>query len=239
MGRRIVAQTGGNGRRNVPELPSWSQQAGVRLSHMTVAAILLVPDMAAALADADGEPAIRRVAHAAWSGGALPTIVVTEATDAALVDALAGLPVTITRPGPDEPRVVAWFIHGQRAARSAVGEATAGLLWPIRYAWVDPETVTSLVESHGTDTERIVRPAFLGSAGFPILIPATADERLAALPNMPAGDAVDALGAAGFPCHSLELGDPGIVSDISTPRAGLPEYQGPPRPAAPTAEGLR
>ena len=206
---------------------------------MTVAAILLVPDIAAALADADGEPAIRRVAHAAWSGGALPTVVVTAATDGLLLDALAGLPVVIARTEPDEPHGVAWFIHGQRAARSAVGEATAGLLWPVRYSWVDPETVTSLVESHGADTERIVRPAFLGTTGFPILIPASADERLASSPNIPAGEAIEALVAAGFPCHVLELGDPGIVSDVSTPRASLPEYQGPPRPAASAPEGLR
>src|ERR1035437_6499673 len=45
---------------------------------MTVAAIVLVPDKAVALTDADGEPAIRRVVHSAWSGGAMPIVIVSD-----------------------------------------------------------------------------------------------------------------------------------------------------------------
>jgi CTP:molybdopterin cytidylyltransferase MocA len=203
---------------------------------MTVAAVILIPDVAAGMADADGEPAVRRVAHAAWSGGALPVVIVADDPGPALAEALAGMPVTFTRPGPDEPRGVAWFVHGLRTAQAAVGEATAALLWPIRYAWVDPETITSLVESHGGPAAQIVRPAFGGQSGFPILVPMAFTDRLAARLDLHANDAVAALIADGAEVLDLELGDPGIIYDLATPRASLPEYQGPPRPAATAAE---
>ena len=145
---------------------------------------------------------------------------------------MAGLPVILTRPGADEPRGIAWFVHGQRAALAAVSETTAGLLWPFRYAWVDPETVTSLVEAHGATPGEIVQPAWSAQPGFPILVPAAFADRLAARIELHGEEAVAALVAAGAPLRELELGDPGIVHDISTPRTGLPGYQGPPQPAA-------
>jgi CTP:molybdopterin cytidylyltransferase MocA len=203
---------------------------------MTVAAVILIPELAVGLADADGEPAVRRVAHAAWSGGALPVVIVSDDPGPALAEALAGMPVTFTRPGPDEARGVAWFVHGLRAAQAAVGEATAALLWPVRYAWVDPETITSLVESHGGPAAQIVRPAFAGQSGFPILVPMAFADRLTARFDLHANDAVAALIADGAAVMDLELGDPGIVYDLATPRASLPEYQGPPRPAAAASE---
>ena len=198
---------------------------------MTVAAIVLVPDMAVALSDVDGEPAIRRVVHAAWSGGAMPIVVVTNDTDQRLADAVAELGVTLARPGPDEPRGVAWFVNGLRAAASVVTETTAVLLWPVRYAWVDPETVTSLVEAHGVTPEAIVRPAWSGQVGFPILVPIRFEDRLLTRIGLSGHEAVEALVADAAPYRALELGDPGIVFDIATPRSDLPGYQGPPEPA--------
>ena len=199
---------------------------------MTVAAIVLAPDAVAALSDADGEPAIRRVVHAAWSGGALPIMIVAEDTDGKLAEAVAGLPAMVTRPGADEAPGIAWFVHGQRAANAAVAETTAGLLWPFRYVWVDPETVTSLVEAHGATPGEIVRPAWATQPGFPILVPVAFADRLAARITLHGGEAVAALVADGVPLRELELGDPGIVHDISTPRASLPDYQGPSQPTA-------
>jgi CTP:molybdopterin cytidylyltransferase MocA len=203
---------------------------------MTVAAIVLVPDTAAALGDADGEAAIRRVAHSAWSGGALPIVVVAEEGTGPLADAVADLPVTLARPGSDGPRGIAWFVSGERAALATVSETTAGLLWPFRHVWVDPETVTSLVEAHGVTPNAIVRPAYLGQTGFPILVPATLTERLAAQVGRHGAEAVDALITEGVPVRILELGDPGIVFDIGTPRSELPGYQGPPQPDGPSPE---
>jgi CTP:molybdopterin cytidylyltransferase MocA len=199
---------------------------------LTVAAIVLAPDAVAALSDADGEPAIRRVIHAAWSGGALPIVVVAEDDEGKLAAAIADLPVTLTRPGSDEPRGIAWFVRGQRAALAAVSETTAGLLWPYRYAWVDPETVTSLVEAHGATPGEIVRPAWSAQPGFPILVPGAFTDRLAARIELHGEEAVAALVTAGAPIREIELGDPGIVHDMSMARSALPDYQGPPHSVA-------
>ncbi len=199
---------------------------------MTVAAIVLVPDPVAACADADGEPVIRRLVHAAWSGGALPIVIVAEDAAGSIPDAVADSPVTLTRPPEGMPPGIAWFVSGQRAALAAVTETTAGLLWPFRHVWVDPETVTSLVEAHGATPEAILRPAYAGQSGFPILVPAALTERLAGHMGLHGAEAVEALIAEGVPVRVVELGDPGIVHDTATPRSGLPAYQGPPEPVA-------
>ena len=198
---------------------------------MTVAAVVIVPEPPAALAMADGEPALRRVAQAAWSGGALPTVVVAPEAPEDLRRAAADLGLTLTSPGPDEPRGIAWFVHGMRAAVAGVGETSAALLWPFRFVWVDPETVTSLVEAHGADPDAIVRATYGGQPGFPLLLPVALIDRLATLSGLHAEEAVQSLAAAGVDVRHLELGDPGIVLDISTARADLPLYQGPPEPA--------
>jgi CTP:molybdopterin cytidylyltransferase MocA len=198
---------------------------------MTVAAIVLVPDLVAALADADGEPAIRRVAHAAWAGGALPIVVVVDDPAGSLAGVLAGAPVTLAHHPQDGPPGIAWFVAGQRAALAAVAETTAGLMWPFRHAWVDPETVTSLVEAHGATPDAIARPTYAGRPGFPVLVPMALTERLAAKAGSHGAEAVAALIAEGVPDRNIELGDPGIVYDLATPRSALPGYQGPPEPA--------
>jgi CTP:molybdopterin cytidylyltransferase MocA len=194
---------------------------------LTVAAIVLVPDTAAALVDADGEPAIRRVVHAAWSGGALPIVLVVQETPGPFADAVADLPVTIAHPTAGEPPGIAWFVCGQRAAVQAVAETTAGLLWPFRHAWIDPETATSLVEAHGVTPDAVVRPTYAGQAGFPILLPTGLTERLAAHRGLHGAEAVAAVIGEGAAARLLELGDPGIVYDISSTRSSLPDYRGP------------
>jgi CTP:molybdopterin cytidylyltransferase MocA len=198
---------------------------------MTVAAVILVPEPSAALAPADGEPILRRVTQVAWSGGALPTVVVAPEIPDAMGLLLAELDVSSVTPTSDEPRGIAWFVRGLRTAVAAVSETSAALLWPFKYVWVDPETVTSLVEAHGANPEAIVRPAYGGRPGFPILIPAALVDRLAALSGRNGEEAVQTLVAAGVPLRQIELGDPGIVLDMATPRGELPPYQGPPEPA--------
>ena len=39
------------------------------------------------------------------------------------------------------------------------------------------------------------------------------------------------LEAAGVPFRVVETGDPGVIHDVSTARADLPPYDGPPEPA--------
>jgi molybdenum cofactor cytidylyltransferase len=198
---------------------------------VTVAAVILVPEPQAALAQADGEPVLRRLAQTAWSGGAIPTVVVAPDVHAELRSSVSDLAITLVSPTSAEPRGIAWFVSGMRTAVATVAETSAALLWPFRFVWVDPETITSLVEAHGTSVDSMVRPAYGGRPGFPILIPAALLERLAELSGQDGEEAVQTLVAAGVPMRQVELGDPGIVHDIETPRADLPSYQGPPEPA--------
>jgi CTP:molybdopterin cytidylyltransferase MocA len=200
---------------------------------MTVAAVILVPDQTVALADADGLPAIRRIVQAAWAGGALPIVVVSHPGDAgrALAEAIEGLPATLTQPEGVAPGA-RWFAAGIAAAHSQVVETSAALIWPARYAWIDPETVTSLIEAHGPAADGIVRASFRGQSGFPILVPVALGPRFDAEHDLHAFQLVEALAAEGADLRQLELGDPGIVTDVATPRAQLAPYQGPPEPAS-------
>jgi len=198
---------------------------------VTVAAVILVPETNAALAPADGEPVLRRLAQTAWSGGAIPTVVVAPGAPEELRSAVADLAITLVGPSSADPHGIAWFVTGMRTALSTVAETSAALLWPFRFAWVDPETITSLVEAHGAATDSIVRPVYGGQPGFPILIPVSLLERLAGLSGQRGEEAVQSLVSAGVPVRLVELGDPGIVHDLATPRADLPSYQGPPEPA--------
>lgn len=199
---------------------------------MTVAAVVLVPDPGAAFADLEGVPALRRVVQSAWAGGALPVVIVAQVgpEGQAVGAVLEGLPASFV-PATGDPGA-SWFAAGFAAATSQVHETTAALLWPSRYSWADPETVTSLIEASGANPESIVRAAFQGRAGFPMVIPAALVPRFETEPSTHAQDLVEALAAEGVPLRVLELGDPGIVNDASVAHSDMPPYQGPPEPVA-------
>ena len=200
---------------------------------MTVAASSSPRPPESALADADGMPAVRRIADAAWSGGATPIVVVSFDPDGAVAAALAGSPVTLAEPAPREDGPKAQMARGADVAQAEVGDTDAFLLWPARLAWVGPETVTSLIELHGTESAALLRPTWDGDragrwscrcAGLTTLRAVAAD-------RMPAS-ILDDLIASGLADHQVDLGDPGVAIDVATPRRDLPPYLGPEEPAA-------
>jgi CTP:molybdopterin cytidylyltransferase MocA len=203
---------------------------------VTVAAVILATDVAAALADADGVPAVRRIVDSAWSGGALPIVVVATDPEGRLAAALTGAAVILAEPEPGgRPSAGDDASHAGRGveiAAARVSETNAALLWPVRMAWVGPETVTSLIEAHGSTPGAILRPTFRGDAGWPVLVPLQRND-----PGPGAGatpfraDIAGALQPAPDHRH-VELGDPGTSHDIGTARAALPPYEGPPEPAS-------
>ena len=200
---------------------------------MTVAAVILAASPGSALTDADGLPGVRRIADAAWAGGATPIVVVSFDPDGAVAAALAGAPVTLAEPAPAEQGPAAQMARGADVARSEVVETDAYLLWPARLTWVGPETVTSLIETHGTAADALLRPTWDGKPGWPVLVPAVQLDRLRAVAadRMPP-DVMDDLIAAGSRERRVELGDPGVIIDVGTPRAELPAYIGPMEPLA-------
>lgn len=199
---------------------------------MTVAAVVLAATPQSALRDVEGVPNVRRLVDVSWAGGAVPVIVVAPDPHGDVVAALAGTNATYARAAPPEAGPVGQMVAGLQAARAVVGETEAALLWPARMGWVDAETVTSLIEAHGLEPDAVLRPAYLGEHGWPVLVPVEHLDALRSIdPALMPPDAIEALAAAA-PTSTLELGDPGVVFDIDTPRAKLPPFEGPPPPPA-------
>lgn len=200
---------------------------------MTVAAVVLAITPSVALANAAGVPRVRRIVDTAWSGGAMPIVVLAPDPDGAMATALAGAPVTLAAPAPMEGGRVAQFLRGIEVAVAEVRGTSGVLIWPARMSWVGPETITSLVEAHGPDPEALLRPAFHGQTGWPALVPLTAFDALRALPITSTPDQlVELLGSSGaMRTRTIDLGDPGTILDGDTRREDLPPYEGPAAPA--------
>lgn len=201
---------------------------------MTVAAVILAATPESALADAAGVPRVRRIVDAAWSGGALPVVVVSFDPDGAIAAALAGAAVTLAEPVPKPDGVpVAQIRRGIEVAQATVRDVGAALIWPVRMGWVSPESVTSMIEAHGIDRGSLLRPTFDGEDGWPVLLPITRADALAAVaPDRFPDDIIADVIAGGVPARTLELGDPGTTHDGSVPREQLPPYTGPLEPVA-------
>jgi CTP:molybdopterin cytidylyltransferase MocA len=199
---------------------------------MTVAAVIFASTQASALADTDGTPGVRRLADAAWAGGATPVVVCAPDDDGALAAALANAEATLVTPGATGAGPVGLIAGGIDAAIGLVAGTDAALVWPARQSWVDAETVTTLIQAHGDDREPVLRPSFAGEAGFPVLVPVRhlATLRALAADRTPA-ELLDDLAAAGIPVRLVETGDPGVTHDASVPRDALPPFDGPPEPA--------
>jgi CTP:molybdopterin cytidylyltransferase MocA len=198
---------------------------------MTVAAVILAASPAQALADADGTPAVRRIADAAWAGGATPVVVVVDDPRGGVAEALATAEVTLLEPLAAEGGAAARIARGIDGAARLVAATTAALVWPASMAWADAETVTTLIEAHGERPEAVLRPAHGRVAGWPTLVPLVAADRLPSMaPARTPDEVLAALAAAGTTVDVVDTGDPGSVHDLTVPRAALPPFDGPPQP---------
>jgi CTP:molybdopterin cytidylyltransferase MocA len=199
---------------------------------MTVAAIILSASPEGSLAQTLGQPRVRRLADLAWSGGALPIVVVSPDPDGAVRAALAGSEAVHGSPAPVERGPAGQMVRGVELALDEVRDTTAVLLWPARMAWIGPETITSLIEAHGADPAALLRPAWHGDPGWPVLLPTAhlAALRATAPDRMPLDVIADLVAAVRS--RIVEMGDPGVVNDADTAPADLPPYEGPPDPPA-------
>jgi CTP:molybdopterin cytidylyltransferase MocA len=199
---------------------------------MTVAAVILSATADGALADTLGQARVRRLVDIAWSGGALPIVVVSPDPDGAVARVLVGSEAVHEGPAPVERGPAGQMAHGADRALAEVHETSAVLIWPARMTWVGPETVTSLIEAHGADPAAMLRPAFHDEPGWPVLLPmACLDQLRAVAPDRMPPDVIETL-AADVPTRVLDLGDPGVIHDVDTPVDTLPAYEGPPVPSA-------
>ena len=189
---------------------------------MTVAAVIVSSDAQEAVEDSAGRAAVRRIVDAAWAGGALPIVVVADDVDGAVSAVLAGSPAVLIP--SSEMGGTTDYLDGSDAAQAAVQETSAALLWPARMVWVDPETVTSLIEAHGRQNDRIARPAWQGTPGWPVMLPS---ERISEVLSGPNTDIESALSGLVDEIRLLELGDPGSVFGREVNLEALPGYEGP------------
>ena len=199
---------------------------------MTVAATILSATAEGATAETLGQARVRRIVDIAWSGGALPVVVLSPDPEGAVARALVGSEAIHGLPADDAGGPVGQMVRAAELAAAEVRDTTAVLVWPARMTWVGPETVTSLIEAHGTDPDAVLRPAWHGEPGWPVLVPTAYLGTLrAADPGLMPPDIMATL-AADLPTRDLEVGDPGVTHDVDTPRDSLPAYEGPPDPPA-------
>jgi len=200
---------------------------------MTVAACILAANTDSAIRDVEGRPNARRLVETAWAGGALPVVVVAPDPDGAVAAVLAGSPAVLGNPAPPDGGPVAQIARAIDLAIAEIDGTTAALVWPARMGWVDAETITTLIEAHGVDGGPVLRPAFGGEMGWPVLVPVAHLEALRALPADEMPDALAEALAGAVPSRAIDTGDPGVTHDLDTARESLPPYGGPPEP--PTA----
>ena len=98
---------------------------------MTVAAVILSATADGAVADTLGQPRVRRLADLAWSGGALPIVVLAPDPDGVVAAALAGSEAVYGSPAPPESGPVGQMVRGTelaigRGQRHDRGPALAG-----------------------------------------------------------------------------------------------------------------
>jgi CTP:molybdopterin cytidylyltransferase MocA len=199
---------------------------------MTVAAVILSATAEGALEPTLGQARVRRLTDLAWSGGALPIVVVSPDPDGAVAASLAGSEAVYGTPAPPEAGPAGQMIRGTELAAAEVSDLTGALIWPARMVWVGPETITSLIEAHGVARDTLLRPTWLGEPGWPILLPLAHLGALRAMtPDLMPPEIVERL-AASMPTRDVELGDPGVTHDVGTPYEALPTYEGPPDPPA-------
>ena len=197
---------------------------------MTVAAVILAATAESALTDTLGQPRVRRLVDIAWSGGALPVIVVAPDPDGAVAGCLLGTEAIYGSPAPPAAGPVGQMIQGAELAMAEVRDTTAVLIWPARMIWVGAETITSLIEAHGPDPGTVLLPGWQGEPGWPVLVPLSHLETLRSIaPDRMPLDVIHDL-VSTVPARTVEMGDPGVIHDADTARADLPAYEGPPDP---------
>lgn len=199
---------------------------------MTVAAVILSATVEGAVAPTLGQPRVRRLVDIAWSGGALPVIVVAPDDTGAVAQALVGSEAILASPAPAEGGPAGQMSHGADVAMTEVRDTTAILIWPARMTWVGPETITSLIEAHGVARTTMLRPAWNGAPGWPVLLPVVHLGVLRDLgPERMPPEIVEDL-TVRLLTQVVEVGDPGVTHDVDTAADDLPDYEGPPDPPA-------
>lgn len=163
------------------------------------------------VADVGGVPLLQRTLQCLIDA-AIPRVVVVAAAD----HDLSSVPliddprvVVITNPDPDRG-----MFSSVQAGLSAADPAQAVVVLPGDMPFVRAATVDTLMEAHRVDGAAVVA-AYAGKRGHPIVIPASARERLL---EQPATITLkDALARVGVVLREVAVDDPGVLRDVDVP----------------------
>jgi molybdenum cofactor cytidylyltransferase len=158
-----------------------------------------------------GQTLLRRAAETGMIAGLAPLVVVIGAEATAMRRELAGLPVEIV----ENTRYREGQSTSLRAGLAALPRTVeAVVLLLVDLPRVDPPLVRALVAAWQATGAPIVRPAFEGRAGNPVLFGAALLPELAAARGDEGGRAV--LRAHAGSVHLLPVDTPGILQDVDT-----------------------
>ncbi len=106
----------------------WVHDGPLHSVPMTVAAVILSATAEGALLDTLGQPRVRRLVDLAWSGGAMPVMVVAPDPDGEVAAAILGTEAVYGSPAPAEAGPVGQMIRGAELAVAEIRDTTAVLL---------------------------------------------------------------------------------------------------------------
>ena len=198
---------------------------------MTVAAVILSATTDGSLADTLGQPRVPRLADLAWSGGRFRSSS-CRPTRTGPCRGPGRLRRRLGSPAPVESGPVGQMVRGCELATAEVQGTTGFLIWPGTDDLGRAGDDHLADRSPRTDRATILRPAWQGDPGWPVLVPAEHLGTLRAIaPDRMPPQVVDDL-VATAPSRIVEMGDPGVVHDVDTAPSDLPAYEGPPDPPA-------
>jgi CTP:molybdopterin cytidylyltransferase MocA len=169
-----------------------------------------------ALATADGEPFLVRVARAARDGGsAVIWAVVRPGADAIARLAREAGAIPVENPDPDRG-MFSSVQAGLEAALAAAPPPRGVLIYPVDYPRVSAGTVAALLAALAVKPATTwAQPTHDGTPGHPIAIDAVAARAL--LHASPDTSLRDALHALGLTRHPVPVLDPGVLTNVNRP----------------------
>ncbi len=154
------------------------------------------------------KPVIRHCIDALIAARIPEIVVVVNAADNGITQALSGLPVTFvvnTTPGSDMTESV-------RTGLAALGSAIGILVCLSDHPLVRSETIEALITEHENLPDKIIIPCYNGRRGHPSLFPKNT------LQNLHSGDTLrDIIRKEPHRVVTIDTGDEGVVLDMDTP----------------------
>lgn len=154
------------------------------------------------------KPVIRHCIDALISARISEIVVVVNAADNGITQALSGLPVTFvvnTTPGSDMTESV-------RTGLAALSSATGILVCLSDHPLVRSETIEALITEHENLPDKIIIPCYNGQRGHPSLFPKSTLQELHS-----GGTLRDILRKEPHRIVTIDTGDEGVVLDMDTP----------------------